>query len=237
MFNNIAHEYSKYANQTLDWVPMDTKELYAENLRNNHANLEKFGWLNNTVSYKFNSYGFRSDEFSLEPNMVSLGCSHTCGIGIPIENSWTSIVSNNLNLKNFNLGVGGSSNDTAFRIAHNWLPQLKPKVVVYLSPDRCRFEYHSSPDIRNYGPWSNDALWKSWISDDTNSDVNFLKNTLAIKNICNDLNIKLIHVEYNNLSSLGVLGIYNNDYDLARDLAHDGIKANQSIANYILSKL
>jgi hypothetical protein len=27
------------------------------------------------------------------------------------------------------LGIGASSNDTAFRMAYHWLPQLKPKVV------------------------------------------------------------------------------------------------------------
>jgi hypothetical protein len=232
MFNKITHQYSEYNNKTIDWLGMDSSDQYIKNLANKRAELEKFGWLDKKFNYKFNRYGFRSDEFSQEPSMVSLGCSHTCGIGIPIENSWTSILSNKLNLKNFNLGIGASSNDTAFRMAYHWLPQLKPRVVVYLSPFCYRFEYHSISVINNYGPWSDDQIWKKWISDDTNSQMNFLKNTLAIENICNSLGIKLIHVEYSNLDKLGVC-----KYDLARDLIHPGINSNQIIADYILSKM
>lgn len=233
MFDKILHQYSTKANETLEWFPMDTKELYAKNVANRYNEIVKFGWLDKKFSYKFNSYGFRSDEFSNEPSMVSLGCSHTCGIGLPLENCWASIVSNSLNLKNFNLGIGASSNDTAFRMAHHWLPQLKPKVVVHLSTHRYRIEHHDNNlVIHDLGSWSTSQLWKAWILNDTNIDMNFLKNTLAIQHICNNLGIKLIQIEYEKLHGFKII-----ENDLARDLGHRGVKTNQNIAEHILSKI
>jgi len=232
MFNKILHQYSTKAKQTLEWLPMDTKELYVENVANRYDEMIKFGWLDKKFSYKFNSYGFRSDEFSNEPSMVSLGCSYTCGIGLPIENCWASIVINNLNLKNFNLGIGSSSNDTAFRMAHYWLSQLKPKIVVHLSTSRHRFERHYNSVIQDYGPWSKDQIWKNWVLNDTNSEMNFFKNTLAIQHICNNLDIKLIQIEYEDLHNFRII-----ENDLARDLAHRGVNTNQNIAEHILSKI
>ena len=233
MFDKMLHQYSTKANQTLEWLSMDTKKLYAKNVANRYDEIVKFGWLDKKFSYKFNSYGFRSDEFSNEPSMVSLGCSHTCGIGLPLENCWASIVSNSLNLKNFNLGIGASSNDTAFRMAHHWLSQLKPKVVVHLSTYRHRLEYHDNNSvIYDLASWSNSQLWKDWILNDINSDMNFLKNTLAIQHICNNLGIKLIQIEYEKLDGFKII-----ENDFARDLGHHGVKTNQNIAEHILSKI
>jgi hypothetical protein len=232
MFDKILHQYSTKANHTFEWLPMDTEKRYSENVANRYDELVKFGWLDKKFSYKFNNYGFRSDEFSNEPSMVSLGCSYTCGIGLPLENCWASIVSNSLNLKNFNLGIGASSNDTAFRMAHHWLPQLKPKVVVHLVTHRHRFEYHdNNSEIHNLSSWSNSQLWKIWALNDINSDMNMFKNTLAIQNICNNLGIKLIQIEFEKLN----FKIVGND--LARDLSHRGVKTNQNIAEHILSKI
>lgn len=224
-----------HANQELQWLPMDTKQLYNKNLKEKYTQLEKYGWIDAPITYKFNSYGFRSDEFSLDPNIVFLGCSHTCGIGMPIEQTWASIVSKTLGLKNFNLGVGGSSNDTAFRLGQHWIPQLNPNIVIFLSPERSRFELHNDKHIQDWGTWqehhSEDykMLWRTWILNNTNSNMNYLKNKLALEQICDKLNIKLLHTEYRDISC--------NGHDLARDLGHGGTKANQLIADHFLSKL
>jgi len=232
MFNGSIHQYSKYANRTFPWLSLDNKKTYAKNFATRYNELEKYDWLDKKIDYKFNSYGFRSDEFSSDSGMVSLGCSHTCGVGIPIENSWTSIVSNSLNLKNFNLGISGSSNDTAFRLAHNWLHQLRPKIVVHMATARHRFERHVQNKIQDHGPWSDVSVWGEWALNQVNIDMNFLKNKLAIECICKNLKIKLVSIEHQSLNKTEII-----DQDLARDLAHGGIKTNQKIAEYILSKI
>jgi hypothetical protein len=228
-----------YSNQTLNWLPMDTEQRYLENLKNHYLELEKFGWIDCPITYKFNNFGFRSDEFSHDPNIVFLGCSHTCGIGIPLEQTWAHIVSSNLGFKNFNLGIGGTSNDTAFRIAQHWVPQLIPSIVIFLSTERTRFELHlKNLTILDCGIWlekeqNNKFIWNEWIGNDININMNYLKNKFAIEQICNNLGIKFIHFEYTELFK--DVNYLQNDF--ARDLSHGGVLTNQFIADKFLSQL
>ena len=47
------------------------------------------------ITYKFNKYGFRSDEFEDDgrDNILSVGDSFTMCIGVPIEHSWSYMLS------------------------------------------------------------------------------------------------------------------------------------------------
>lgn len=233
MFEQVKHQYLPYANQELKWLPMDTEERYLNNLKTNYNQLWKLGWIDAPITYKFNSYGFRSDEFSHDPSIIFLGCSHTVGIGMPLEQTWPSIVSKTLGLKNFNLGVGGVSNDTAFRLAQHWIPQIKPQLVIFFSIEHSRFELHSNNTIQDYSigniNLNNDIIWKTWIASNTNSEMNYLKNKLAIEQICASLNIKFAHIDYAN--------ILRNKNSLARDLTHCGTTNNQVIAEQFLKAL
>jgi hypothetical protein len=238
MFNQVSHLYLKYANQTVDWLAGDTEERYLDNLQNKHESLTKFNWINANINYTFNSYGFRSEEFSLDPSIIFLGCSHTVGIGLPLESTWPYLVSAQLGLKRFNLGIGGTSNDTAFRLGHNWIPQLKPKLVILLSPDSTRSELHSHTDlIENLGIWtdnySESEYYKRWITHKTNTDMNHLKNILAIKQICSEYNIKYLHKNTDKID--GWFADFSVRVDYARDLQHLGVKSNKILADYFIS--
>jgi hypothetical protein len=232
MFKDIIHQYSKYANQTLSWLPMDTEKRYLDNLNKNYDLLKKYNWIGTDISYKFNSYGFRSDEFSHDPGIVFLGCSYTVGVGLPVESTWSHIVSTKLNLKRYNLGIGGASNDTAFRLGHHWIPQLQPKLVIFLSTEPTRTELHTASMVENIGVdedvYTNSAYYKEWITNQANVDMNYEKNLLAIKQICSEHNIKFRHEKFSNIKKTA---------QLARDLAHPGIESNKLIAGYFLSKL
>jgi hypothetical protein len=135
-----THNYKEYANSKLQWLPSDTEELFIKNKKERLQELRSNGWLNTEIEYSFNSYGFRSEEFSTSPSILYLGCSFTVGIGLRVEHSWPYLVSTAMNLKCFNLGLGASSNDTAFRMAEYWIKQLKPKIVLLLSPFFLRYE-------------------------------------------------------------------------------------------------
>ena len=78
---------------------MDTEERYLENLKLKRPEMESNGWINQEITYKFNSFAFRCNEFTSDPSILFLGCSHTVGVGLPIEHTWPTIVANNLNLK------------------------------------------------------------------------------------------------------------------------------------------
>ena len=85
------------ANRTVKWLPWDTEERYIENLKLNPQALENNGWINKEFTYQFNSFAFRCEEFTNDPSILFLGCSHTVGVGLPIEHTWPTVVANKLN--------------------------------------------------------------------------------------------------------------------------------------------
>jgi len=228
------HSNSLLANQEILWHGTDSKELYQKNLSRNRSLLEQYNWIDQPITYKFNSHGFRADEFdSTNPGVVFIGCSHTLGVGLPVESTWAHIVSSKLKLKNYNLGVGGSSNDTAFRLLYHWIEQLKPSLVIFLSADPTRLELHIDDDqLYDLSVWPIgfpmiDNFTKSWLSNDTNSNMNYLKNTLAIKQLCCEHNVKCVQETVSTICAI----------DKARDLQHYGEKTQRGIASMFLNRL
>jgi hypothetical protein len=227
------HRNSRLANQTVKWHGTDQEELYQQNLIKNRSNLEQYNWVDRPITYKFNSYGFRADEFdSAGSNVMFLGCSHTEGIGLPYESTWAHIVSTKLKLKNYNLGIGGASNDTAFRMAHHWINQLTPDLVIFLSGPRTRVELHTINNqiedlsIHNDGAYTK-TFMRQWSGNAINCDMNYLKNMLAIKQLCDQGSIKFLHKELRSIPAL----------DKARDLQHYGEKTHRYIASMFLDKI
>ena len=195
------------ANQTLDWLPTDTKENY-EKLIQDPEHREYFanlGWDQpGAITYKINSHGFRSDEFDGGPYMVALGCSYSMGIGLPNESIWPQQTADALGLKCANLSWGGYSADSCYRLAEYWIPKLRPAYVCMLVPPRSRVELllddqdlliRQTP-VEVFMPGSqstmfspNDHYLKHWFLNDENANVNQRKNVLAIRQLCADLNI------------------------------------------------
>ena len=231
----FQHENIKFANQELLWFNGDSEDRYLTHLKERYADLKENQWINRSFTYKFNNHGFRCDQFNDTPNIVTLGCSLTFCMGVPIEDSWPTLVANELNLTCFNLGVQAASHDTAFRLAYHWLEKIKPKIVVLWGPDQDRFELSADQQFYSYLPNKPDLypgrdFYKQWITNSTNGLLNKTKNTLAIKYLCNKLDIKFIDM-------LDLKRAYNFRADLARDLSHPGIKSNLTIAKAVLSSI
>jgi hypothetical protein len=221
--------YYSFANQELDWLNMDTKKLYRHNLNKRRNLLEQHNWIEKKFTYRFNSEGFRCDEFEEnQDSIVFLGCSFTVGLGLPIETVWTSLVAEKLGLKCYNLGIGGGSCDTAFRLGYHYIPKLKPKIVVLLIPYSNRFElFDRTQNFVQYGPWNEDFYYKKWVSANANCKINQLKNKLALSAVCDSNSVKFISFECDAIKQL----------DLARDLVHRGIKSNRAFSKQVLKSL
>jgi len=210
---------------------MDTQELYDLNLKTRRDDLARFGWIDNKVSYTFNEHGFRCPSFEDTPSIMFLGCSHTLGIGINIEDTWGHLVSKELNLRCINLGQGGGTNDTAFRLGYHWIPKLKPKIVFLLQPESSRIEIISrSQNIQFLSIGQKIPVqWQRWYNDwllvDSNSVLNFQKNTLALTEICKQNRAKFRYVSSDDMPQC----------DKARDLAHDGVISNSKFVTSVLS--
>ncbi len=227
--NSYHTPYSDLANREINWLPMDSEERYKENLKYRSDILEKYGWLDSKFTYKFNSHGFRCDEFTSDPSIVFLGCSYTVGVGLPIETTWPYIVSKKLGLRCYNLGIGGSSNDTAFRLALHWLKEIKPKIVVFCRTFPTRIDIFSDKGvIANPAEEVSDFYLKHWTNNPHNLMLSMEKNSLAINKLSDMINAKFVMVSVEQ---------FNPFPDFARDLAHPGVLTNIRVSNLVLSKI
>lgn len=241
------------ASQTVEWFGMDTEEAYQRHMKNKHDLMLEYGWVDKKFTYQFNEHGFRSEEFTGGDSIVFLGASDTLCTGVPLEESWPYKVASSLNLKRYNLGLGGASGSTAFRMAKYWLDKLNPKIVVLMSPMNTRFELADEIDgQRAYfqlGPnmyEKKSAYWdyfknkqlksdffhfyKVWSAAEDNLLLLQEKNELAIECLVNKFNAKFVLADSDkDCKEIAV--------DLGRDLTHAGTKTNQIITNLILNRI
>jgi|688.fasta_scaffold339482_2 hypothetical protein len=229
-YNNTvpSHCNTKVRSQTVYFNGADKKDLWESNLKDPeiHKLFEKNGWLDkHAIPYTFNTHGFRCKEFDDSPGWLALGCSFTEGVGLNIENVWPSLLTNHINEHIWNLGIGGGSMDTCFRILDYYIDKLNVQGVFLLEPPHHRFELFINGVIKCYLPTDviQDTIFKSWHSDANNSKFNAQKNLLAIKKICDDRNIRVI--------TKPSTDIYTNGSCLARDLVHSGKDNHVHLAN------
>jgi hypothetical protein len=238
------HRNQEFLKQSLHWTDLDNRELWLNNMQDpaKRQQLISVGFdQEDAIIYSMNSHGFRSDEFDDSPGFIALGCSFTYGIGLPQDQIWPSIVSRRAGLRSWNLGIGGCGLDTCFRLLYNWVDRLRPKFVMMLTPLASRFEIHhlglpvavmhNSPGLDT----SLEQVKKVWFADDQNSAVNHVKNMLAIQQLCDSRNIKLITRPLH--GSLLGLNLSTYTWPAARDLCHVGHVEQQYCAEKFLQAL
>ena len=233
----LFHLNYQYRNQTVAWTASDNKEVFEQHCQDpeKYKKLKKLGWLDpDCISYRFNSFGFRDDEFDDRPCGLALGCSHTQGIGLPEDSTWPKVLSKLTNTHIWNLGVSGSSIDTAFRLLDHWLPKLSPKFVVFCVPNINRVEVfdQKSPEtlMPYYLPEHLQPYFKIWISGGGNARVQKRKNFLAMQHLCNQAGIPFRYLECNYMLT--------HDHrqwppGTARDLMHCGPELHAMFAEQI----
>ena len=212
------------------WSGMDHSEAFHKHLNDpiKARKLESLGFLQlDCISYVYNRLGFRAEEFDDRPAGIALGCSFTEGVGIPLAATWPAQLSDMLGQHVWNLGVGGSSADTAYNLLEHYIDQLSTKFVVMCVPPRDRFEFFRDIEpIRILGsnfeiPPLYKTFFMEWFATEENSMINQRKNVLAIKQLCAERGIPFYCLKV------------ESDFMLdakARDLTHAGVGANQDFA-------
>jgi hypothetical protein len=117
--------------------------------------------------YRFNSLGFRSDEFdpSARLKIFVAGCSYTFGLGIAAERTWPALLKKRLadklgvppdqaNLQNFS--QIGASNGYIARTIIRQCERVRPDLAVIAFTHRERIEYLAPDVTRNLGLWDLD---------------------------------------------------------------------------------
>jgi hypothetical protein len=226
-----THFYQQFASTTQLWNGTDSEENFKANcaIEENYKKLNNLGWLEpNVITYKYNSQGFRDDDFDQQPAGIALGCSYTQGVGIHVEHAWPRQLQNLSGQKIWNLGVGGAALDTCYRLLEYWIEHLNVKFVICAVPGIYRYEVFDSnwSNILPSMPLEINMPWlagyqKNYLSYDQNSELNRRKNLQAMQHICNKYNIPFY---YDLLKDFG-------DAKLARDLLHCGTDIQERLAN------
>ena len=228
-----SHFNQQFAGQITEWSGADNEINLKKNCSNPETKqkLSDHGWLESKIFYRYNSEGFRDDNFDQQTCYIALGCSHTEGVGISESDTWPKQLENLLGVKVWNLGVGGSALDTCFRLLDYWIHYLNPVGVICAVPPKWRFEVFEG------GNWSNilhtstyqrfDGYVKTYFSFDENSDTNRKKNIMAMQNICD---VKGTPFYPNMLNKFG-------NGSLARDLMHHGASANANLSQQFYNQI
>lgn len=233
----IVHNYSNQAGQTTYWDTADNKVNYLQNIQNpeKQQRLEHLGYIDAVIEYTFNRDGFRTHEFNQPFDIVCFGCSFTMGTGVHVVDTWPTQLEKITGLKIANLGHAGSSNDTTFRFAEYYLKILKPQYAIWQQTDSFRLELLDDyiPLSQNIlvgdtaNPCANDYFIKTWFTSKSNYILNCQKNTLAFKQLCNELGIKCLILPRCDVPFI----------DLGRDLQHPGRQSYQLLAERINEEL
>lgn len=187
--------------------------------------------------YKFNNQGFRSEDFA-EPEKdcyLVLGGSDTFGKGNVYEDLWHQQLSKLAGTTIYNLGIGGGAPDTIARLLSGWIDHIKPTKVFVLWPPTTRWELYLQDQFKilSVGSISDERLqsdkdfnedyMKHYLLNDNNSIINFHKNKIFVKALCDKLDVKLYECHYSDI-------ILDHKNSLARDNSHAGVEFHTRIA-------
>jgi len=243
---------SKWKTRENLWCPTDTKENW-DNIK--HLS-EKNGWTENNVSYKLNSYGFRHHEDFCEDRnaLIALGCSNTFGIGVNYEQTWPYYVAKELGMNPINLGQPGGSIQACYRVAAEWVPIIKPNVVMWFIPDPSRRElwHHQGGEdaaYNGYGPdtagsWQTNPKIKNYfeVSNESEDNVRLFKQAhlAAMFHVCRETKLILVEVG-DGLPNWPELKLTEGDGTtegslLARDNMHPGPKVHRKFISPLFLK-
>ena len=252
-FYEKPKEYSFYGS--------DSEELYQKNLKERYDELKENGWIHQGIvdddriigykydynpynpqindwvnlSYKINKHGFRGEEMPTEKkprSIMTLGCSNTFGIGMPVGQIWSTLVGNTLRQRAYNLGVPSGSLDTCFRVLLAWLPKIRPSHVFLLEPPGVRYETHTLSGII---PSSVESTVPAGFRFEHEDEwvLHREKTMRAIKSLCDQFDTPFYHLSFDEQLAKETAEMFGR-VDAARDLVHPGRNAHTYIAMNLL---
>lgn len=231
---------SDEANVVLNFSKSDNKIEYDKNLKKLGSD---WYYSRTPITYSMNEYGHRCKsikEIDLDNYILFLGCSHTEGIGVELEKSFTYIVAKEKKCDYYNLGIGASGIDVLEHNLVTWFFKIekKPKYVILQYPGYVRFlakppGYNSF--IKN-GLWSDDKNCKKFIASSVESGYFLARARIAANLISNIVKVPLIKLNFGGIREYD-FGYTIRQYDFARDMKHGGVESNQKMAELILEHM
>lgn len=156
---NRRFGFSRLAPHTrATWMPSDKESTWMDNQDDpiTRERLARCGWTADNIQYRYNNYGFRSDddfEVGSSGGVIYLGCSLTEGIGLNVEDTWAYRMHANLGGRFYNLGQSATGIETQYRLMRAWVPMLRPSAVLTLGAIGPRRELLGDTGTLVIGPW------------------------------------------------------------------------------------
>ena len=225
----------------------DSKEIF---LTNSKALPSSWRYADSVgkLSYQYDSNGYRNsielDDIQHDPYVVTIGCSHTKGVGQFYEETYSSHLQNLIKMPVYNMGLGAASNEVSLFNLMWLLNNFKhPKTIVFQKANIDRFPIRnpeSPTEMIFIGPWiSHNPEYFSELNQfmviADKYKYNVLKSNMveiSLKQLCSMLNIELIILDINI-----EIASYPHEIDLARDQLHYGNDVNQYLANVIYEQM
>lgn len=229
--NTIPHSGNPKKTR-LKWVIPDTVDNFKQNP-------DFARWQNIDITYTFSNEGFRTYDFDSVMGKeidVALGCSHTMGVGLPIEWTWPSLVEKDRPYPMLNLGLGGGTSDTVARILTNITGLFQINTVFIFWPNFRRFEIYKDEKADFILP-NDSKLEHTWNMDQNISLQRFHKNKLIVE-LLHDRTESIVGPVYSDVKSEVKKQLTGYDIlDYARDGMHFGPETHKLIAKLLLEKL
>ena len=224
----------------------DSEYLYKKNLESKPIDGH---YRNVEITYSRNSLGHRCKEIAeidLDNYILVSGCSHTEGIGLELETTYSHILAEKLKCDYYNLGLGGSGIDILLHNLTIWIATQpkKPKAVIIQWPYCQRFTHFSHDPVKCTDPEelilhiSNPHTSNKSAIDmlAAGEDIHYFKTFAKLAKIKIDcmlsaINVPVYHICIENryLFSTKDKILYFFGVDLARD-NHSGIRSNRLTA-------
>jgi hypothetical protein len=227
--------------KTVPFTGSDDKDRFSKSLRE-----QPDDWIyrNKKVRYYYNKHGFRCknfDEIDLDNYIIFTGCSHTEGVGLALEDTFSYKVSNHLKTDYVNLAIGGTGLDVLEYNLVTWFLKFKkkPKCVFIQWPDHSRYAgvFPKYEHIISIGSWRQEPTFKDFMVAGETSGFFCGRKYLTTKLLSNIIDVPIYSIQFTSLSSYQTYDLFIKKIDTARDLVHAGIKSNENTAKQIIDQL
>lgn len=218
----------------------DSEENYTSNLK---IQPEDWYYKENKVEYSFNSSGHRSKEIKdldFDNYLLFIGCSHTQGVGVTLENTYPHIISKKFKCDYYNLGISATGIDVLEYNLLTWFFKFnkKPKAVIAQFPDHSRFLscYEGYSNLIPNGSWNigSDKNVEKLLVNGEDTGFFYARKNISYRLINTVVQVPTIRLNY------GSQVMYDNTgevrfrrLDLARDLSHPGIESHKAVADTV----
>lgn len=180
----------------LDFFCTDQKDLFEQNKK-------KFGnewkYYDMPISYNMNAAGYRMNknfnEIDYDNYIIFFGCSHTIGVGLPLEDTFAYRIAKQVKCDYINASIHSSGTDFVYANFLHFFGRMpkKPKCIVFVWPELTSKFYWLNNNIEFYmsNPknYDSSSFWNKayevFLLEESNIKNTFNNIRLAIEHMCN----------------------------------------------------